>query len=315
MFKDQVRTNGMTVKRIVSFLPSATELLYELNVQDMLYGVTHECLYPEDAKTKPKVITSVINSEELSSKEINDKTCELLNQGKDIFVLNEQNLQNANPELIISQETCEVCAAYTNQVTKAIRVLQNKPIVHSMDPHNLDEILESVIDVGKIIGKEKESSEIIKDLKKRINYIKDHHITTKPNVLAIEWIDPFFTSGHWVPEMIENAGGKNLVSSVGEHSRRMTMDEIIKADPEIIILMPCGFNVKRTIEEYKILQTNEKWNGLKAVQNNKVFAVDANAYFSKPSIRTITGIEILAKILHPEIFDEFQVPVDSFKII
>ena len=197
----------MTVKRIVSFLPSATELLYEFGVQDELYGVTHECKYPKDATLKPIVINSVINSNELSSKEIDTMTCQLLNDGKDIFVLNEENLKNANPDLIISQETCEVCAAYTNQVNKAVQILQKKPILFSMDPHNMDEIVNSVIELGKIINKKEKSKEITDTLSKRIENIKKNHNSKKIKVLAIEWIEPFFTAGHWVPEMIEIAGG------------------------------------------------------------------------------------------------------------
>ena len=130
----------MSIKRIVSFLPSATELLYEMGVQDNLYGVTHECKYPSDATSKPQVINSVINSDKLTSKEIDTMTCQLINDGKDIFVLNEKNLKEASPDLIISQETCEVCAAYTDQVNKAVKILQKKPILHSMDPHNLNAV-------------------------------------------------------------------------------------------------------------------------------------------------------------------------------
>ena len=144
----------MTIKRIVSFLPSATELLYELGVQDKLYGVTHECKYPPNATLKPQVIDSIIHSDGLTSKEIDTMTCQLLNDGKDIFVLNEKNLKDANPDLIISQETCEVCAAHTNQVNKALKVLQKKPILHSMNPHNLDEIINSVKELGRILEKE-----------------------------------------------------------------------------------------------------------------------------------------------------------------
>ena len=139
----------MTIKRIVSFLPSATELLYEFGVQDNLYGVTHECKYPQDATSKPKVIDSVVNSDELTSKEIDTMTCQLLNDKKDIFILNEKNLIESNPDLIISQETCEVCAAYTNQVNKALQILQKKPMLYSMDPHNLNEIINSVTELEK----------------------------------------------------------------------------------------------------------------------------------------------------------------------
>ena len=303
----------MPIKRIVSFLPSATELLYEFGVEDMLYGVTHECKYPENAKTKPRVISSVINSDELSSKEIDTKTCQLLNEGKEIFTLHEKNILEANPDLIISQETCEACAAHTNQVNKVIQILQKKPIIHSMDPHNLQEIIESVNKIGKIIEKENEAKKITESLKKRIKYVKNSTSETKLKVLAIEWIEPFFTAGHWVPEMIKEAGGENMISEIREHSRKLSITEIIESDPDIIIMMPCGFDTFRTISEYnKILKDNKPWNMLRAVKNKKVFAVDANSYFSKPSIRTITGLEVLAKIIQPESFLNLTVPENSF---
>lgn len=303
----------MSIKRIVSFLPSATELLYELGVEDMLYGVTHECKYPEDTKTKPCVINSVINSDELSSKEIDTKTCQLLNEGKEIFVIHEKNILEADPDLIISQETCEVCAAHTNQVSKAIQILQKKPMIHSMDPHNLQEIIESVNEIGKIIEKEGKAKKIIESLKKRIEHIKKINPETKLKVLAIEWIDPFFTAGHWIPEMIKDAGGENMISRIGERSRKLSMTEITESDPDIIIMMPCGFDTFRTISEYnKILRDSKSWNMLRAVKNKKVFAVDANSYFSKPSVRTITGLEILAKIIQPENFLNLDVPENSF---
>jgi len=303
----------MTVKRIVSFLPSATELLYEFGVQDDLYGVTHECKYPKDAMSKPQIIRSVINSDELSSKEIDTMTCQLLNDGEDIFVLNEENLKNANPDLIISQETCEVCAAYTNQVNKAVQILQKKPMLFSMDPHNMDEIIKSVIEVGKIIDKKEKAKEIAESLLKRIENIRKKQSKKKIKVLAIEWIEPFFTAGHWVPEMIEIAGGINMISKTGEHSRRLDMDEIIKSNPDIIILMPCGFDTQRTIKEYgKFLKNKEQWKNLEAVKKNQIFAVDANSFFSKPSIRTVEGIEILSKIIQPEIFENLRVSDKSF---
>ena len=313
MFKEQLLIRIMTVMRIVSFLPSATELIYELGDQELLYGVTHECKYPKDAQTKPKVISSVINSEKLSSGEINTMSSQLLNEGKDIFILNETNLKKANPDLIITQETCEVCAANNNQVNKAIHILDKKPIIYSMDPHNLEEILTSVTEIGEILGKNKRSKEIRTELEEKISRIKKVSNSRKTKVLAIEWIDPFFTAGHWVPEMIEFAGGINMISKIGEHSRKMTFYEISNSDPEIIILMPCGFNTERTVKEYnKILKNNPEWIKLRAVKNKKIFAVDANSFFSKPSIRTITGLEILAKIIQPENFVNLSVPSNSF---
>ena len=303
----------MDVNRIVSFLPSATELLYEFGVEEKLFGVTHECKYPDNAKLKPKVISSVINSDELTSNEINTITCTLLRDGKNIFELNEKNLLDADPDLIISQETCEVCAAYTSEVKTALDILPKKPELYSMDPHNLSEIIESVISLGKILQKEKKALEIKYSLQQRIQNIQNFKNNAMPKVLGIEWIEPFFTAGHWVPEMIELAGGINLISKTGEHSRRMDMIEVKNSDPDIIILMPCGFDTTRTVSEYNtILKNNSAWNSLNAVKNNQIFAVDANSFFSKPSIRTIEGLEILAKIIQPDKFDDLTVSDNSF---
>ena len=303
----------MSIKRIVSFLPSATELLYEFGVQGNLYGVTHECKYPSDATLKPQVISSVINSDELTSKEIDTVTCQLLNDGEDIFVLNENNLKEADPDLIISQETCKVCAAYTNQVDRAIEILQRKPIVHSMDPHTLQEIVSSVKELGEILGMREKAKEIMDSLEARIWNIKKIKNEQKPKVLAIEWIDPFFTAGHWIPEMIQTAGGINLISKTGEQSRRLDISEIIDSNPDIIILMPCGFDTNRIITEHNnSLEESEEWNSITAVKNNQVFAVDANSFFSKPSIKTIKGLEILAKIIQPHRFENIVVPKGSF---
>lgn len=303
----------MSAKRIVSFLPSATELVYELGAEENLVGVTHECLYPKDAKTKLRIINSVFDPEKMTSKQIDDRVSELTKEGKDIFTVNEENLKKANPDLIIAQGTCAVCAAYTNEVNKALQILRQRPLVVVLDPHTVGDILDSVIIIAQKIGKEREGKKLVESLKKRINFIKSK-VSNAPSVLCIEWIDPFFTSGHWVPQMIEIAGGINSISVTGEHSRRMTIDEVEKVDPDIIIMMPCGFDTKRTISECTaVLQNNQRWNNLRAVKNNQTFAVDANSYFSKPSIRTITGIEILAKIIHPHEFSELEIPENSFK--
>ena len=306
----------MIPERIISFLPSATELIYELGAQDSLFGVTHECLYPSNAKTKPRVISSVFDPILMSSREIDDKINELMKNGKEIYNINEKNIIKAKPDLIISQDVCEVCSAHTNQVNYALSILEKKPQVYTMNPHNLDEILFCIKEISKKIGKEDKGNMLVDSLEKRIDYIKNKKFENWPSVIAIEWIDPLFTSGHWIPQMVETAGGKNLISSQKERSRKMGLDELKKIDPDIIIMMPCGFDVDRTIKEYgKILAQDKEWNSLKAVQEGFVFAVDANSYFSKPSFRTITGIEILAKIIHPEIFGNMETPENSFKKI
>jgi len=306
----------MGFEHIVSFLPSATELLYELEIQDKLFGVTHECQYPDDAQKKPRVINSVFDSNILKSKEIDEKNSQLIAEEKQVFVIDEQNLKKANPDLIIAQNICEVCAANTNQIERSLEILNKKPQVHYMDPHNLNEILDSVSELAKILSKEDKGNEIRNSLQKRMDFLKNHNHDVKPVVLPIEWIDPFYTAGHWVPEMIQLAGGYCSISQIGEQSRRMSIDEIQNADPDVIVFMPCGFDTSRTIQEYnENLQANKEWNDIRAVKNHQVFAVDANSYFSKPSIRTILGAEILAKIIHPEVFTNLNVPENSFKLM
>ena len=303
----------MEPQRIVTFLPSATELIYSLGAEDRLFGVTHECNYPSGAKTKPRVISSVFDPASMSSKQIDDKICQLMSEGKEIYNLNKENLLSAKPDLIISQNICEVCSAHTEHVNMAVEMLEKKPEVYTMDPHDVGEILVSIKDISRIIGKEKEGSRLIDSLSKRLEFVKDKTFEKRPKVVAIEWVDPFFTSGHWIPEMIEIAGGENLISLEKMPSRKMKMEEIKEATPDIIVVMPCGFDVKRTVNEYKkALAGNPEWNELKAVKENNVYAVDANSYFSKPSLRTVTGIEVLASIFHPDVFGDLQLPEDSF---
>mgnify|MGYP001291207569 FL=1 len=303
----------MEKKRIISFLPSATELIYELGAQEKLFGVTHECNYPTEATSKPKVIESVFEPEKMSSREIDEKICDLSEKGEDIYKLVTQNVSDAKPDLIISQEICEVCSAYTNQVKNAIEILDEKPEIYSMSPHDINGILKCVTDIAEKINEKKRGNEIVNSLNSRINRIKDVKISKRPKVLAIEWINPFFTSGHWVPEMIEMSGGENMITKKGEHSRKMEIEEIENENPDVLVLMPCGFDVQRTVSEYeKYLKNDLRWNELRAVKERKVFVVDANSFFSKPSIRVVIGIEILAKILHSEMFEELEVPNNSF---
>nr|AIF05137.1 periplasmic binding protein (ABC.FEV.S) [uncultured marine thaumarchaeote KM3_17_G07] len=249
----------------------------------------------------------------MSSKQIDEKICQLMTDGKQIYSLNKENLLNAKPDLIISQNICEVCSAHTEHVKIAMDMLEKKPEVYTMDPHDVDEILVSIRDISKMIGKEKEGNELVDSLSKRLELIKNKTFEERPKVVAIEWVDPFFTSGHWIPEMIKSAGGENLISTEKMPSRKMELEEIKEANPDIIVMMPCGFDVKRTVSEYNnVLTNNSDWNELKAVKEKSVYAVDANSYFSKPSLRTITGIEVLARIIHPAVFDDLQLPENSF---
>ena len=301
--------------RIVSFLPSATEILYELGAGDQILAVTHECNYPADAKTKPRVIHASFDPEKMSSQEINNKVIELMHSGQDIYILDEQVLQKADPQLIVAQGICEVCSPYTREINRAMALLGEKTQVLVLDPGNLDDILQDVIKVGDKIGKQEKARDFVKQLQKRIDRIKNTPKISKPKVVCIEWMDPLFTAGHWIPQMVEIAGGENGISSTGDKSRRMEIDEIVKFDPDIIVLIPCGFDVARTVVESEKLLENKQWCSLRAVQQGQVYAVNSNEYFSKPGPRTVTGLEILAKIIHPDTFRDISIPKQSVQKI
>lgn len=286
-------------------------MLYDLGMGNQIVGVTHECNFPDDAKQKPRVIRSSFDPQKMGSKEIDTKVVELMQTGKDIYVIDEKILKEANPDLIVAQGLCEVCSPFTKEVNRAVSLLNNKPEVIILDPHNLDDILTSILEVAKRIDKANEAQMLVDSLKKRIEYVKNKPKKSKPKTLCVEWLDPLFTAGHWIPQMVEIAGGINGISVTGDSSRRMTLEEAAKFDPDIILLMPCGFGIHRTLEEYSKLD-NIEWKSLKAVQNDHVYAVEANSYFSKPSPRTITGLEILAKIIHPKTFEDLLIPQDSF---
>ena len=299
-------------KRIVSFLPSATEILYELGVGDLVVGVTHECDFPDDAKRKPRVIHSSFDQGKMSSNQIDKKIVELLHSGNDIYEVDDMVLSKANPDLIVAQGLCEVCSPFTKEIDRAVSILKKKPEIVILNPQNLDDILQSILEVAKYVGRETEAQDMVNSLRKRIEYVKNKITRMRPKLLCIEWLDPLFTAGHWVPQMVETAGGTNGISTIGKSSRRMKIQEVAAFDPDMIVLMPCGFDISRMLKEYTILANNIEWKSLRAVKNNKIFAVDANSYFSKPGPRTITGLEILAKIIHPELFGDLQVHQDSF---
>jgi iron complex transport system substrate-binding protein len=337
----------LSSERIVSFLPSSTEILYEIGAGSQIVGVTHECNYPDGAKRKPRVINASFDANKMDSKSIDQKIIELMQSATDIYVINDKKLREAKPDLIIAQGICEVCAPFAKEIDRASSVLGYRPDTLVLDPHNLDDILTSIMDIAERVNRVTEGRKLVVSLQKRIDSIKmrsgrrvvvvDEHENNKNNknnknnnknknnknnknknnnkskVLCLEWIEPFFTAGHWVPQMVEIAGGINGLSYSGQPSRRINdMDEITSFNPDKIILMPCGFTIERTLKEAKILETNEKWKSLQSVQNNEVYAVNAGAYFSKPGPRTITGLEIIAKIIDPEGFEDIKVPANSF---
>ena len=299
--------------RICSFLPSATEILYELGMGDNVVGVTHECDFPPDASKRTVVVRSVFDASKLNSTEIDKVIAQLVQERKDVYVVDDNALKNADPDLIVAQGLCEVCSPHMKELDRAMNILNNKPQVIVLDPHDLDEVLLSIGQVAKKVGREQKGEEVIAALKRRINHIGSiaQNAKNKPKMLCIEWLDPIFTAGHWVPQMVELAGAVNGVSKRGEPSRKMDWKEVIEFDPDIIVLMPCGFDVERTMNELWRIEKMEEWNRLGAVKNKAVYATDASSYFSRPGPRTATGLEILAKIIHPDLFNTLKIPEDS----
>ena len=303
--------------RIVSFLPSATETLCELGAGGQIVGVTHECNFPSLAKKKPRIIKPTFDPKSMTARQVDNKIVELMHSGKDIYVVDGKILKRVNPDLIIAQGICEVCSPFTKEINKALRILGNRPDVLVLDPRDFDDILLNIMEVAKKINKVSQGRKLVSSLQKRIENVRSMNLRkeTKPKVLCIEWIDPLYTAGHWVPQMVELAGGKNALSSSGEPSRRMDMEEAVNLNPDIIVLMPCGFGINRTLKELRALSNDEKWNSLSAVKCKSIYVVNANAYFSKPGPRIVVGLEILAKILHPETSKHIRVPIGSFKKI
>jgi len=298
--------------RIISFLPSATEIIYLLGSQHLLFGVTNQCNYPAEAKNKPQVIRSVFDSESMTSLQIEEKIQELSRLQNDFFIINYDLLKKIQPDLIISQGLCDVCSPHEKQTYDAIQFLDNKPHSLVLDPHNVDDIMQNILDIAKTVGKETDGSQIKVSLTKKIEKISTSNKNNRPKVICLEWFDPFYICGHWVPQMVGIAGGINGISKIGERSRKIDMSQIAQFDPDILILSPCGFDLHKVLQEYGSLQKNNQWNSLRAVQNDMVFAVDALSYFSRPSPRIIMGIEILAKIINPDSFEDLEVPPNSY---
>jgi len=300
------------VSRIVSFLPSATEILYLLGCQQFLCGVTHQCNFPTEAKSKPQLIKSVFDSESLTSLQIEEKIQELAKLHDEYFTINFDLLKKIQPDLVISQGICDVCSPHNREMEKVVQFLGYRPDTLVLDPHTVEDVVQNIVDVAKSVGKEDEGLKIKSSLQTRIEHVASRAKYENPNVICLEWLDPFYIGGHWVPQMVELAGGINGLSNTGERSRKIEFSQISQLDPDILILLPCGFTLDRVISEYVSLKRNENWNTLRAVKNDRVFAVDAMSYFSRPSPRLITGIEILAKIFEPKVFANLVVPENSY---
>jgi iron complex transport system substrate-binding protein len=296
--------------KIVSLLPSATEVVFALGLGDDLSGVTYECDYPAEARTKPVVSETALPVDRpLSSAEIDTEVRRRMEDRQSIYVLDKELIGKIQPDLILTQDLCRVCAVPTGEVERALDELGCRAEVVSMDPSNLEEILESFLAVGRATGTEERSREVVEGIRERIEAVKQK-AARLPTIrtICMEWLDPPFVGGHWIPEMVGLAAGQNLLNETGQRSRTVGWREIADAGPEVVVHMPCGYYLEEAESEAARIYRIPEFRETTAFASGTVYATDASSFFSRPGPRIVDGLEILAWAIHPDAFPE---PADS----
>jgi iron complex transport system substrate-binding protein len=290
--------------RICSLLPGATEIACALGLADEIVGVSHECDFPAAARSKPVMVRSRIDPTIIGSSEIDREVGDLLRSKQSLYALNDELFKASEPDLILTQGLCDVCALDYNEVVQAARSLRQDPTIVSLDPHCLADILNDVLRIGEATDRSRQAESLVQQLKHRIEAVRDRtaRAASQPRVACLEWFDPLYIAGHWVPEMIQIAGGNDILATAGNPSFKIEWDALIVSLPEILILMPCGFDLDRAVRESSLLKNRAGWEMLPAVRDGRVFAVSGADYFSRPGPRLVDGLEILSQVIHPELF-------------
>ena len=294
----------MNSHRIVSLIASATEIVCALGFEDQLVGRSHECDYPPSVKLLPQ-LTSPKFKVEGSSLEIDQRVKSIVQEALSVYRVDARALEELKPTHIITQSQCEVCAVSLKDVEQAVcELTSSRPIIVSLEPNALDDVWADIRRVGNSLGASERAEDLVDQLESRMDDIvqRTHWLETNPTVAYIEWIDPMMAGGNWMPELVEMAGGLNLFGDAGKHSPWMTWDELIAKDPDIIFVSPCGFDITRTLEEMHLLSDKSEWKGLSAVVSGRVVVADGNQYFNRPGPRLAESLEILAEIIHPNVF-------------
>lgn len=290
--------------RIVSFLPSATEMVCALGLSDQLVGITHECDYPPEAQGKPIVVRNALPIESMSQREIDIAVAARLREGLSLYEVDENLLQELAPDLILTQNLCQVCAPSGNEVSHLLKLLPKQPQILWLTPKSLEGIADNIRELGRATGRVKEAEELVAGGRARLERLAavTRKLTERPRVFCLEWLDPVYCSGHWMPEMVWIAGGVDELSRAGSDSVRIPWDDVLKWEPEVLIVTPCGLNLDKVIEQAQQLLSYPGWNDLPAVREGRVYAVDANSYFARPGPRVVEGTELLAHLIHPQLF-------------
>ena len=292
--------------RVVSLLPSATEILFALGFDREIVGVSHECDFPPRAKTKTIVIHSRIDKD-AGPLEIDRQVREYVARGESVYAVDAEALQALAPDLIVTQDLCHVCAASPDDLASALAKFDTRPEVLCLNPQDLGDVWRDVLWVGEETGRGWQAEKLLQDIGERLgalqmqigNAISDK--SERPRVAFLEWLQPVYVGGHWVPEMIAFAGGHDVFGTVRTPSFRVTMEEVIEAAPDVVLIAPCGYTAAQASEEFRGMKLPERWQDVPALRDGQVYALEANSYFSRPGPRLVTGLEILAKVMHPQV--------------
>lgn len=287
--------------RICSLLPSATEMLFLLGLGDQIVAVSNECDYPPEANAKRRVVRTAIDQERATSGEIHQQVQTARQHSHSLYEIDLEALRELAPDLIITQELCDVCAISSTQVLRDVSQLPSRPRIISLHPHTLDDVLRDLAALGEAAGASEQAAAETAKLRSRIETVRT--LTAgrqRRKVACIEWLDPLMSCGHWVPEMLEYAGGQDTLAKPGDRSRVITWEEVRAADPDVLLVMPCGFSIERTQREMGLLTSQAGWSQLRAVREGEVYLVNGPAYFNRAGPRLVGGIELMAALLHPD---------------
>lgn len=288
-------------QRVLSLLSSTTEIIYALGCGDRLVGRSHECDYPEEVSELPICTIPKFNVDG-TSREVDDEVKSLVQSALSIYYINEKLLKELKPDIIFTQSQCEVCAVSVSDVENALKNITGlSSRVISVEPNSVEDIFNDILTIAQILNVRNKGKELVELIKAKIDSTeKIVYQKSSPSVAAIEWIDPLMAAGNWVPQLIKVAGGKNLFGEAGKHSPWMKYNDLVEQDPEIIIVMPCGYDIKKSLIEIKTLESKKGWGSLKAVRNRNVYITDGNQFFNRPGPRIIESLEILLEIIHSD---------------
>ncbi len=294
--------------RIVSLLPAATEIVATLDLMDEVVGVSHECDFPEEANARPRVTHCPVYKAELSSREVDDWVRRALRENGTIYTIDETLLRELRPDVILTQKLCDVCAVGYGTVARLAETLPGPPQVVNLEPSSLSDIFDDIRRVAEVCSVSDRADKVVAELSTRVKTVRERaaKIPERPPCFLMEWIDPPFCSGHWGPELVEIAGGHDPLGRKHQPSVEIKWEAVLQARPEIIVLALCGYDVDRARRDYELLRKFPGFDSLPAAQTNRIYIVDASAYFARPGPRVVDSLEILAGILHPEEFPEFS---------